>query len=260
MSVLSSIIVASLAVSLISLLGAVLPVWEKLTVKKLSTYLVAFAAGVMLTTAFIDLLPEALEHNTFENIYIYGLLGIIVFFLIERFFIWFHHHDKMHVEPTAYLVLLGDGLHNFFDGLEKLTGKRVVIGASPKYHYNGHEYQGRDIVYNKTVELTAKADMVIVHTTSAVDYAIMMHKPIIFLVVEGFSDKIIEELQSFARALKRPVVNSRECIDTGRMNELSNVDREVYDTYINNYLTTEVFDVSFNEIIINKMRERNGVR
>ncbi|OGK13317.1 hypothetical protein A3C98_04945 [Candidatus Roizmanbacteria bacterium RIFCSPHIGHO2_02_FULL_37_15] len=117
MSVLSSIIVASLAVSLISLLGAVLPVWEKLTVKKLSTYLVAFAAGVMLTTAFIDLLPEALEHNTFENIYIYGLLGIIVFFLIERFFIWFHHHDKMHVEPTAYLVLLGDGLHNFFDGL-----------------------------------------------------------------------------------------------------------------------------------------------
>jgi len=151
-------------------------------------------------------------------------------------------------------------INNYFDGLEKVIGKRVVIGASPKYHYNGHEYQGRDIVYNKTVELTAKADMVIVHTTSAVDYAIMMHKPIIFLVVEGFSDKIIEELQSFARALKRPVVNSRECIDTGRMNELSNVDREVYDTYISNYLTTEVFDVSFNEIIINKMRERNGVR
>lgn len=117
MSILSSIIIASLVVSLISLIGAVLPVWEKLTVRKLSTYLVAFAAGVMLTTAFIDLLPEALENNTLENIYIYGLLGIIVFFLIERFFIWFHHHDKMHVEPTAYLVLLGDGLHNFFDGL-----------------------------------------------------------------------------------------------------------------------------------------------
>ena len=117
MNVLSSIIIASLAVSLISLIGVVLPFWQKLADRKLSAYLVAFAAGVMLTTAFIDLLPEALGSNTLDNIYVYGLLGIIVFFLIERFIIWFHHHDKFHVEPTAYLVLLGDGLHNFFDGL-----------------------------------------------------------------------------------------------------------------------------------------------
>lgn len=117
MNVLTSVIAASLGVSLISLIGLFLPVWEKLTIRKMTTYLVAFAAGVMLTTAFVDLLPEALENNTLDNIHLYALLGIVMFFLIERVFIWFHHHDKYDVKPTAYLVLLGDGLHNFFDGL-----------------------------------------------------------------------------------------------------------------------------------------------
>lgn len=79
--------------------------------------MVAFAAGVMLTTAFIDLLPEALDNKIDNNVYSYGLAGIITFFLIERLVIWFHHHDKIRIKPIAYLVLLGDGLHNFFDGL-----------------------------------------------------------------------------------------------------------------------------------------------
>jgi len=117
MSSLYLIILASLVISSISLIGGVFLFWKRLSVKKFSSYLVAFAAGVMLTTAFIDLLPEALENNDDQNIYIYGLLGILVFFLIERLVIWFHHHDVMRVKPTAYLVLLGDGLHNFFDGL-----------------------------------------------------------------------------------------------------------------------------------------------
>src|SRR3990167_8000978 len=116
MNVLSSIIIASLAVSLISLIGAVLLIWNK-SVDKFSSRLVGFAAGVMLTTAFIDLLPEALENNKTANIYLYGLLGIVVFFLIETLVVWLHHHDEIYPKPSSYLILFGDGLHNFFDGL-----------------------------------------------------------------------------------------------------------------------------------------------
>ena len=122
MTVLYSIIIASLAVSSISLIGGLLLFWQKNTANKFSSYLIAFAAGVMLTTAFIDLLPEALENKINDDVFIYGLLGILVFFLIERLVIWFHHHDVMRVKPTAYLVLLGDGLHNFFDGLAIAAG------------------------------------------------------------------------------------------------------------------------------------------
>ena len=117
MNVLYSIIIASVAISSISLIGGAILIWKKLFTARFTLYAVAFAAGVMLTTAFIDLLPEALEGNTNINIYVAGLLGVIVFFLIERFVLWFHHHDEIHTKPSAYLLLLGDSLHNFFDGL-----------------------------------------------------------------------------------------------------------------------------------------------
>lgn len=110
-------IIASIGVSLISLIGAGLLIWKKLFTEKFTLYSVAFAAGVMLTTAFIDLLPEALENNKSGNIFVYGLLGIVIFFLMERFVLWFHHHDEIHTKPSAYLLLLGDSIHNFFDGL-----------------------------------------------------------------------------------------------------------------------------------------------
>lgn len=117
MNTLGTIISASIIISSISLIGGVLLVWPKFFTEKLSTYFVSFAAGVMLTTAFVDLLPEALAGGFNENIFLYGLAGVVVLFLVERFVLWFHHHDAPHTKPSAYLILFGDALHNFFDGL-----------------------------------------------------------------------------------------------------------------------------------------------
>ncbi len=112
------IVLASLFVSLISVTAGLLLIWRKLLTQTYIPYLVSFAAGVMLATAFLDLLPEALEGNTNGDIFIFTLVGIIIFFFLERFFLWFHHHDDTHErKPSANLVLLGDGLHNFFDGV-----------------------------------------------------------------------------------------------------------------------------------------------
>lgn len=37
---------------------------------------------------------------------------------MERFVLWFHHHEDTHnAKPSVYLVLFGDALHNFFDGI-----------------------------------------------------------------------------------------------------------------------------------------------
>ena len=47
------------------------------------------------------------------------LVGIVVFFLIESFLHWHHHNSdcKKHVKPFVFLNLIGDGLHNFIDGI-----------------------------------------------------------------------------------------------------------------------------------------------
>lgn len=90
--------------------------------------LLACAAGVLLATAFLDLLPHAFEfnglnllgHTPFTNEVIFSscLLGFFGFYLVEVLFGSHamgqqgHRHD--HVGP---LILLGDALHNITDGL-----------------------------------------------------------------------------------------------------------------------------------------------
>lgn len=119
MQELLQIIIAIILVSLISLLGIVF----LLTKRKLSgilTFIVAFAAGTMLSTSFFHLIPESYEMiNTLWPV----LAGIILFFIIESIIHWHHSHElkckecENHINPMAYLNLIGDGIHNFLDGL-----------------------------------------------------------------------------------------------------------------------------------------------
>jgi zinc and cadmium transporter len=75
----------------------------------------------MLTTALLDLLPEVIElshHQEQEFSALPIFLGVIIFFFLERFVLWFHHHDDTHqAKPTVYMILIGDGIHNFIDGV-----------------------------------------------------------------------------------------------------------------------------------------------
>ena len=91
---------------------------------KISHFLASFAAGVLLGTAFFDLLPEALREGEKAGIDIFpwALFGIILFFLLERFIHWFHHHDEFHEDEQESksilpLIIFGDTMHNFIDGI-----------------------------------------------------------------------------------------------------------------------------------------------
>lgn len=108
--------------SIASLIGGFILLKRNLWEGENSVHLLAFAAGVLLATAFLDLFPEALEESL-ENpdIFVFGLLGVVVFFFLERLFVSFHPHDNTDIEGSrrksvVSLVLFGDGFHNFIDG------------------------------------------------------------------------------------------------------------------------------------------------
>jgi zinc and cadmium transporter len=113
------IVLATIIVSLISLIGILLLSLKKDTLDKLVFVILAFATGSLLAAAFFDLLPEALSGIQPESAFSLTLVGIILMFVLERLVHWHHeHHDhKEHEKPVAYMVLLGDGVHNFFDGV-----------------------------------------------------------------------------------------------------------------------------------------------
>lgn len=84
---------------------------------KILMCLVGFAAGALLGGAFLHLIPETVEKSTSINVFLALSFGFFLFFVLEKL-IWRHcHNGKCTVHPFAYLNLVGDGVHNFIDGL-----------------------------------------------------------------------------------------------------------------------------------------------
>jgi len=121
--VLAYILVSVIIVGLVSLVGIVTLYFKPKLLEKILFGLVSFAAGALLGAAFLDLLPAALK-TTGELIFVYALVGIVVFYVLETFLYWYHchyghhhHHKKHHVKPFVWLNLIGDGIHNLVDGM-----------------------------------------------------------------------------------------------------------------------------------------------
>jgi zinc and cadmium transporter len=98
---------------------------------KMVDRMVSLSVGIMLSTAFLHSLPEAFESNIDSHYLFMTLLaGLFAFFLLEKFAILrhshhhegdghhhHHGHDARAAGKAGWMVLVGDGLHNFTDGI-----------------------------------------------------------------------------------------------------------------------------------------------
>jgi len=118
LDVLLWILAATIIDGLIALVGAAALVLKKDMLGKLLMVLVAFSTGALLGGAFLHLMPEAIEAMEATTAFSYLLVGFIIFFLIEKFLHWHHCHEgKCEVHAFTHLIIIGDGIHNFIDGL-----------------------------------------------------------------------------------------------------------------------------------------------
>lgn len=82
--------------------------------------LVAFSAGALIGGAFFHLIPAGLEKAGVNlKVFVWVIIGFSLFFALEQFLHW-HHCRKAETtckKPLTYLILLGDGLHNFIGGM-----------------------------------------------------------------------------------------------------------------------------------------------
>lgn len=114
------ILAATLAGGLLSVLLAatVALTW----LPRFADRMVAFAVGLLLTFAFTELLPEAMGMGFDpQQAGLVLLGGLLAFFMLEKVALW--RHDHRHAQglpshaPRVSLIVVGDGLHNFVDGV-----------------------------------------------------------------------------------------------------------------------------------------------
>ena len=114
------IVLSTFAISLIAFIGIFTLAMKDQLLNKILLFLVSLSAGALMGGAFIHLLPEAVEkaEGTNMNVYVFVLVGFILFFIIEKVLHWRHcHKGKCDVHTFHYMNLIGDSVHNFIDGL-----------------------------------------------------------------------------------------------------------------------------------------------
>ncbi len=113
------ILLGGVLMSALALVGSVTLVLREETLEKLLLPLVSFAAGSLVGGALFHMIPASLQAMPAMTAFGWAALGFLLFFGLEQF-LHFHHCHRAFAsckKPLTYLVLIGDGLHNFLGGV-----------------------------------------------------------------------------------------------------------------------------------------------
>ena len=158
-------------------------------------HMLSLAAGALLATAFMHLLPEAFESGVgAHQLFVALLAGLVFFFLLDKAELWHHGHEhrhdgaehahdhgeSAHVPPTgqrssmsgAWAVLAGDSVHCFGDGVLIASAfmANLELGVIAALAVLAHEvpHHMGDLIVLRTSEGTRQAALIKVSLAGAV--------------------------------------------------------------------------------------------
>ena len=152
-----------------------------------------------------------------------------------------HHIDYLQlngraVDAEAYYTQL----RKTFDTIENNAGVKIEISKHPRAVYDDADpcFGGRPIYGGRTVEMIAESDLVLTHHSTAIGFAILLRKPIAFLVSKELYNRHPVDRACYD-ALSKEVGSPLRFMD--KLNEkmldgLFNVDLALYDSYASRYL------------------------
>lgn len=130
-------------------------------------------------------------------------------------------------------------LVRFFEKIEQLTGKTVVIAAHPRSNYDRHpDYFGdRKVILGQTPRLVSSAALVLSHSSTAISYAVLAKKPVVFITFSKFWNRFEGSLaRTMSRLLNKvPITIDAPSLRFELQNELT-IDEKAYESYIKNYI------------------------
>ena len=153
----------------------------------------------------------------------------------------FHPDFELFNLPTVDQSIFYDKLNAFFTRIEFNFNIHVVIAAHPKASkYKEYNFfEGRDIFFNKSMELTRHAEFVLFHCSSSVNFAVLNNKTILSLnarIFEQFMPIQHGTINAFSEELGTKIIYFDENFD--KTSQLLKPNRNKYKEYVYRYLTS----------------------
>jgi hypothetical protein len=140
------------------------------------------------------------------------------------------------IVPDAYYRQLRAA----FDAIEDTTGIQIEIAQHPRatYEKNDPRFGGRPIYIGRTMEMIAESDLVLTHHSTAIGLAILMKKPVAFLVSKELYQRHPADRACFDALCKEvgSPLRFMDQIGEDLIDGLFNVDPDLYDRYAARYL------------------------
>jgi len=158
------------------------------------------------------------------------------------------------IGPDRYYQLL----NNFFDLVEGKTGFEVVIAAHPRSNYEERPdyFKGRRHIRGKTISLVKECQLVLNHSSTAINFANLFYKPTIFITCSDFERTYLDcRITNMAKwhGKKSIVMDKDNNIDVKK--ELT-VSKEDYNNYRRAYIKTEESQhLPFWQIVANRLKK-----
>lgn len=148
---------------------------------------------------------------------------------------------KPYVTADNYFPIIDAGL----DKIAKSLKLNIKIAAHPRSNYADRILRYKhQIIENKTHELINDADVVIAHSSTSLQFAIVMKKPIIIVTTDEIEKKFHSRYFSHlinltASKLDKKVINLSQSFNVNNWREYLNIDHKKYEKYIENYVKTK---------------------
>lgn len=142
------------------------------------------------------------------------------------------------LEPQRYF----DSLNRFFSFVEDRFGVNVVIAAHPKSNYPPGAFNFRSVWRQATPQLVRHANFVITQTSTAISYAVLNFKPVVFVYTDDmlklYSGSLMRELDALSEYLGGTLVNIDDSKSVAAF-EIPMVAQEHYDRYRYDFLVSQ---------------------
>ena len=175
------------------------------------------------------------------------------------------YQDCRAVTPETYFPAVCKGLRRISHVLG--TGLRVAAHPRATYRQRAIDYfEGIPIEYGRTAELIRNCKVVVCHDSTAIQFAVLFEKPVIFVTTNeleslfyDFAHKS-ESLPRFASALGKSVINLDADMDTVDWERELSFDPGKYSEYKRNYIKIDGSpELPYWDIVIGQL-ERDKLR